>query len=88
MIRARPETPIKDIMITDLVTVPTSASRDEVASTIARYDLMAVPVVDDNDRMKGIVTVDDTIDILLPAKLRKMVPRVGKSRSIHHTAQK
>lgn len=84
MIRATPQTPIKDVMLEDVVTVPITAPREEVATTIARYDLMAVPVVDEDGRMQGIVTVDDALDTLLPPKLRKMLPRVGKSRSIHH----
>ena len=81
LIRARPETPVKDVMVDDVVTVPLDASREEVATTIARYDFIAVPVVDGLGRMQGIVTVDDAIDVLLPEKLRKMLPRVGRSRS-------
>jgi magnesium transporter len=85
MIRAAPDTPIAKIMNDDVVTVPLTASREEVATTIARYDLMAVPIVDKAGSMQGIVTVDDAVDILLPAKLRKMFPRVGKSRSTART---
>jgi len=81
LIRSKPETPVKDVMIDDVITVPLDASHEEVATTIARYDLMAVPVVDAGGRMQGIVTVDDAVDVLLPEKLRKMFPRVGKSRS-------
>ena len=70
-----------EIMVDDVVTVDVHTQREEVATTIARYDFLAVPVVDDDGRMQGIVTVDDVIDVLLPEKLRKMMPRVGKSRS-------
>jgi magnesium transporter len=80
LIKSKPETPISEVMNTDVVTVPVNASREEVATTIARYDFVAVPVVDDDGVIRGIVTVDDVIDVLLPERLRKMIPRVGKSR--------
>lgn len=78
---SQPDRPIAEIMVDDVVTVRVDTPREEVATTIARYDFLAVPVVDDAGRMQGIVTVDDVIDVLLPEKLRKMMPRVGKSRS-------
>jgi magnesium transporter len=81
LITAPLDTPVSSISIDDIVHVPLTASRDEVATTIARYDFLAVPVVDDTGRMLGIVTVDDVIDVLLPEKMRRMLSRVGKSRS-------
>jgi CBS domain-containing protein len=81
LITAQPDAPIRSIMNDDVVTVALSASREEVATTIARYDFVAVPVVDAAGRIQGIVTVDDVIDVLLPEKLRRMLPRVGRSRS-------
>ncbi len=84
LIKAQPGTPIKEIARDDIVTVNLQTAREEVATTIARYDFVAVPVVDAEGRMQGIVTVDDVIDVLLPEKLRKMLPRVGKSRSKAH----
>jgi len=76
-----PAAPISSIMQTDVVAVPLEASREEVATTVARYDLVAVPVVDEDGVMHGVVTVDDVIDLLLPERLRKLLPRVGRSRS-------
>src|SRR5579872_471977 len=78
---SQPDRPIAEIMVDDVVTVRVDTAREEVATTIARYDFLAVPVVDEAGRMQGIVTVDDVIDVLLPEKMRKMMPRVGKSRS-------
>ena len=83
LLSAPPDSPIARIMNTDVVTVPVNATREEVATTIARYDFFAVPVVDDAGIMRGIITVDDVIDVLLPERLRKMIPRVGK-RARHH----
>ncbi len=53
-------------METDIVTVRPDAEAEEVAATIARYDLLAVPVVDEHGKMLGIVTVDDAIDAIMP----------------------
>lgn len=81
LVTADPASPVSDIMTDDVVTVHTGTAREEVASTIARYDFLALPVVDDDGRMQGIVTVDDAMDVVLPEKLRKMLPRMGRSRS-------
>lgn len=81
LITASLDAPIASILVDDVVHVPLDAPKEEVATTIARYDFLAVPVVDEGGRMHGIVTVDDVIDVLLPDKLRRMLGRVGKSRS-------
>jgi magnesium transporter len=81
LLAAAPDAPISGVMTTDVVTIPIDASREEVATTIARYDFVALPVVDEAGKMRGIITVDDVIDVLLPERLRKLMPRVGKSRS-------
>jgi magnesium transporter len=58
-----PETPLKAFMTTDVFSVQTDMDQEEVAKIVARYDILAVPVVDDTNRLVGIVTVDDVIDI-------------------------
>ncbi len=59
-----PNTPLKDFMITDVFAVKTDMDQEEVAKIVARYDILAVPVVDDTNNLVGIVTVDDVIDII------------------------
>jgi len=59
-----PETTLKSIMATDVVSVPTDVDQEEVARIVARYNILAVPVVDENNKLVGIVTVDDVIDII------------------------
>lgn len=59
-----PETPLRDFMATDIISVHTHTDREEVAEIVARYDILAVPVVDDDNRLVGIVTVDDVIDVI------------------------
>jgi len=58
-----PNTPLKDFMATDVFSVTTDTDQEEVAKIVAKYDILAVPVVDENNHLVGIVTVDDVIDI-------------------------
>jgi magnesium transporter len=59
-----PDTRLKEFMSTDVFSVRTDMDQEEVARIVARYDILAVPVVDDANRLVGVVTVDDVIDIL------------------------
>jgi magnesium transporter len=76
LIVAQPATPIGDVMIHDPVAVGAYANQDEVAEVVAHYNLLAVPVVDDDRRLVGIVTIDDAIDTVIPAAWKKRLPRV------------
>jgi magnesium transporter len=58
-----PDTALKQFMVTDVFSVKTDMDQEEVAKLVARYDILAVPVVDENNRLVGIVTVDDVIDV-------------------------
>ncbi len=58
-----PEERLKDFMSTDVFSVETSMDQEEVAKIVARYNILAVPVVDETNWLVGIVTVDDVIDI-------------------------
>lgn len=57
------ETTLRDFMTTDVFSVQTDMDQEEVAKIVARYDILAVPVVDETNKLVGIVTVDDVIDI-------------------------
>ena len=59
-----PETPLRDFMSTDVFFVRVDTDQEEVARLVARYDILAVPVVDHINKLVGIVTVDDVIDII------------------------
>jgi magnesium transporter len=63
LVTAAGDTPLEKFMTTDVLSVQTHMDQEEVAKLVARYDILAVPVVDDNNRLMGIVTVDDVIDI-------------------------
>ncbi len=64
LVTAQPEHLIGDIMIRETVYVHTDTDQEEVARTIQRYDFVAVPVVDRDQRLVGIVTVDDVMDVV------------------------
>ncbi|HEY9764480.1 MAG TPA: magnesium transporter [Trichocoleus sp.] len=64
LVTGQPEQTIGDLMTRDAITVQTDTDQDEVARLIQRYDFLAVPVVDTEQRLVGIVTVDDVIDVL------------------------
>jgi Mg2+ transporter MgtE len=78
LLLALPTAFIDRIMETDLVTVAPNEPAVDVASTIAKYDLLAVPVLDDDGKMLGIVTVDDAIDAIMPDEVAKKLPRVRR----------
>ncbi|MBC5810829.1 MAG: magnesium transporter [Candidatus Eremiobacteraeota bacterium] len=71
---------IHKLMETELVVVRPDTPAEEVASTIARYDLLALPVLDEHGTMLGIVTVDDAIDAIMPEKVAKSLPRFTRHR--------
>ena len=64
LVMAAPETTLAEIMTRDVVFVHTDTDQEEVARTIQRYDIVALPVVDSEERLVGVVTVDDVIDII------------------------
>jgi CBS domain-containing protein len=82
LIVAQPDTPIAEVMIKEPVAVGVLEPAESVAETIAHYNLLAIPVVDDAGRLAGIVTVDDAIDTVAPSAWRRRLPRVF-SRAQH-----
>ncbi len=64
LVVAAPTTPLQDLMDRDVISVRTATDQEEVARVIARYDLLGVPVVDSDNHLVGLVTVDDVIDVL------------------------
>lgn len=64
LLTSPPLTPVKDIMIRDVIFVFPEHDQEEVAHIFARYDLLALPVVDAQQRLIGVITVDDVMDVL------------------------
>jgi magnesium transporter len=59
-----PETPLKRIMTPDIISVRVDTDQEEVARQVASYNLLAVPVVDEENKLVGVITVDDVIDVI------------------------
>lgn len=75
LIVAPPTRVLDDIMVREVVSVTPDTSHADTAGLIARYNLLAIPVVDENRRLLGIVTVDDAIDAVLPTRVKKQLPK-------------
>lgn len=59
-----PATSLKEIMSVDVISVSPETDQEEVAKIVEKYDLLAVPVVDEGNKLVGLITVDDVIDII------------------------
>lgn len=64
LLTAEPDTVIEEIMDTNVISVNTKDDKELAADALAKYDLLAIPVVDTEGRIVGIVTVDDAIDVI------------------------
>jgi magnesium transporter len=80
-----PDTPLKEFMSTDVFSVQTDMDQEEVARIVARYDILAVPVVDDANRLVGVVTVDDVIDILRKEATEDILKMAGAGEEFVET---
>ena len=73
---ATPAQTLQELMETDMITVQPDTEPREVAEIMAKYNLLAVPVVNAQGMLEGIVTVDDALDILLPNERRRKPTRM------------
>ena len=64
LIGAPAQTPLQNLIKKEVLTVSTHATEKEVAQLVSHYDFIAVPVVDEQNALKGIITVDDVVDII------------------------
>lgn len=64
LIVADPGTRVDDIMDTEVISVPVGTDQEECARLMTRYDLLALPVVDSNAMLLGVITIDDVMDVL------------------------
>lgn len=76
LILAEPTFKLEEVMRTQFRFAHTSDSAEDVAQTISEYNLLALPVIDDEGDIAGIVTVDDAMEVLLPKGLQRRIPKV------------
>ncbi|MDY6903201.1 MAG: magnesium transporter [Thermodesulfobacteriota bacterium] len=80
-----PHTPLKEFMVTDVYAVTTDTHQEDVAKIVARYDFLAVPVVDETNTLVGIVTVDDVIDVFREEATEDILKMAGVGETFVET---
>lgn len=79
LLLSRPDSTLGEISERDVIRAHTGTDQEEVAQVAARYDLLAIPVTDDANRLVGIVTVDDIVDIVKEEATEDFLKMVGTS---------
>jgi magnesium transporter len=74
-----PETPLKRIMTPEVISVRVDTDQEEVARLVASYNLLAVPVVDEENKLVGVITVDDVIDVIKDEATEDLMRLAGLS---------
>jgi len=67
--------PLAEVMVRNVISVDLLTNQREIARLMAKYNLLALPVVDKERRLQGIVTVDDAIDAVIPTRWKKEIPK-------------
>ena len=76
LVLAPPQSKVMEFMEKRVITVHINDSQEDCAQMISKYSLLAVPVVDDEERLQGIVTADDALDKIIPTAWKKRLPRL------------
>lgn len=93
LVTARPTSKLGDIMSSDVITVGVDADQEEVADQVDKYDFIAMPVVDSENRLLGAVTIDDVLDVIEDEASEDIYKMAGSSveeedsESIFHVAR-
>jgi len=81
LLLAPPEQQLREVMTRSIIKAHTDTDQEEVARLAARYDLLAIPVTDGSNRLMGIITVDDIIDVFKEEATEDFLKMVGTSDS-------
>ena len=76
LVMSAPDRKVREFMTENPVSVRPEASEEEITEVIAKYNLLALPVVDAEGELHGIITIDDAIDLVLPLAWKKRLPRI------------
>lgn len=82
LVTSRPGLRVRDVMETDLVTVLGTTDQEDVANVVSRYDLVAVPVVDNERRLLGVVDVDDVVDVIREEATEDILKMAGAGEQL------
>ena len=83
LVTSTPDTRLEAIMDTDVIRAYVKDDQEEVAHIIAKYDLLGLPVVDEDERLVGLITVDDIIDVLDEEHSEDVAQFAGTSAADH-----
>ena len=78
LLRADPSQPLRELVKHEIPALSPDASFEEVARLMADYNLTAIPVTDEHERMVGVVTVDDVLEAMLPRGWRRRFGLLGE----------
>jgi magnesium transporter len=81
LVLTSPSTPVRDLMVSDITSVSVFADQEEAAHLLNEHDLLALPVVDEENRLLGIITADDVADVL-EAETTEDIERLGGSQPL------
>lgn len=81
LIVSKPNRLIEDIMIDNIISVNINMDQEEVAKVFSKYDFLAVPVVDDDEVLQGIITIDDIIDVIEEEATEDIMKLAGTSET-------
>ncbi len=81
LIMAQPEQTIETIMNPDIIAAPVTIDQEHLAEMMARYDFFAMPVVDEDGRLQGVVTLDDVLDVF-EEEVTEDIQRLGGSEPL------
>jgi magnesium transporter len=79
LITVPPTKKLREIMVTDVISVRTDMDQEEVARVVEKYNILAVPVVDEENKLVGIITVDDIIDVIREEATEDIMKMAGTS---------
>jgi magnesium transporter len=82
LIFAPPDQPLESIKSADVIRVPVSMDQEEVAGVLRRYGLLALPVVDDEGRLLGVITSDDLADVA-EEEATEDIQKIGGTQALH-----
>ncbi len=82
LVISRPEQPLRDIMLTEVTAVEVGTDQEDVAEMVTRYDLVAVPVVDDQRRLIGVIDVDDVLDVIREEATEDILKMAGAGEDL------
>ncbi len=77
LVQTKPDTPLKDLMTSHLYTVHTDMPQETVARAVARYNLLAIPVINSIGKLVGVVTIDDIVDVIREENTEDMLKMAG-----------